>query len=107
MVFAAAAQQTSMALLRVRRQSIARHFAAGLRLIGVLRHDHLVQKSVEVARNSPLRVIFLEFSQIRNVADVVAFARFLDVTPVQLAPREIFDTANGFQHRDAVAAPAA
>src|ERR1700730_18998162 len=97
---------TSMDLLRVRRQSIACHSATGVRIIGVLRYDHLLQNSTDAARNPPVGIIALEFSQIRDVANVIALPRLLDVMPVQLAPGEPFDAGDGFQHRDAVAAPA-
>ncbi len=49
----------------------------------------------------------LELPQIRNVTDVIALARFLHVMPVQLAPGELFDSRDGFEHGNAVAAPSA
>src|SRR5882762_8494769 len=72
-----------------------------------LRGDYLLQNSIQATRNPPTRVVGLELSQIRDVADVIALSCFFHVMPIQLASRELLDSVNGFQHRDAIAAPSA
>src|ERR1700747_1989863 len=79
----------------------------GIELLPALRCHHFLQNSIQPARDLPFRIMRLELPQIRDVADVIALARFLYAMPVQLPPGELFDSRNGFQYGDAVAAPAA
>src|SRR2546430_8046382 len=41
-------------------------------------------------------------SQIGNVADMIPFARFIHITPVQLAPGKLLDSRDSFHHGHAV-----
>src|SRR6266436_1755817 len=75
-----------------------------MKLLLTLRCGQLLQNRIEAAGNLPFRVVRLKLSQVRDVTDVIALARLLHIVPVQFAPGELFDTRNGFEHRDAVAA---
>ncbi len=48
-----------------------------------------------------------EFGEIRNVADVVALAVFIDVVPVQFFAGHLFNFSDGFEHGNAVRAASA
>src|SRR3990172_1747285 len=47
-----------------------------------------------------------ELSKVGDVADVVAFARLLDVPPRDLVPGKLLDSSHRLKNRNAVAAPA-
>jgi hypothetical protein len=54
----------------------------GMELLLTLRCYHFLQNGIQLTRDLPLRIVRLELPQIRNVADVIALARFLRVMPV-------------------------
>src|ERR1700722_8709242 len=64
--------------------------------------DHLFQNLVKGTRDLPLGVMTLEFSQVGDVTDVVAFAGILPVGPLNLAPGQLFNLSYGLDHRDAI-----
>jgi len=71
-----------------------------------LRRDNLFQDRVQSFRDLPFRIVAPKFPEIRDVANVIALARFLDVAPIQLPPGHLFNPPDGFQYGDAVfAAP--
>ena len=72
-----------------------------------LRRDDFLENRVQPARNSPVGIIFLEFSQVRDIADVIALSRFVHILPRQFLSAHLLDALDGFQHRDAVFASAA
>ena len=47
-----------------------------------------------------------EFAEIGDVADVIAFAIFIHVSPIEFFPGELLDFGNGFEHGDAIFAAA-
>src|SRR5262252_1040601 len=51
--------------------------------------------------------MLLEFSQVRDVANVISLSRFLNITPRQFLAAHLLDALDGFQHRNAVLASAA
>jgi hypothetical protein len=52
------------------------------RLLQLLRCDDFLKDSVKALGYAPAWIMRLEFSQIRNVANVVTLARFFDVLPI-------------------------
>src|SRR5882724_4736630 len=88
--------------------SWVRRSAGGARwLLRLLRGDNFLKDRVQVARNFPVRIVRLKFAQIGDVADVIAFAGFFHVIPGELLAGHIGNFSYGFQHRNAVSAPAA
>src|SRR4051812_33530142 len=65
-------------------------------LLCTLGSGDLLEDCVYTPRDLPLRVLLLEFGHIGDVADVVAFAGFLHVAPLQFAPRQGLDARHGF-----------
>ena len=61
-------------------------FCSGKQLLRALGRDHILQSSIQTARNLPFWIMRLKLPQIGNVADVIALARFFHIMPVQLAP---------------------
>src|SRR5581483_4635246 len=63
---------------------------------GALGSDDFFEDVVEGAGDFPIGVVRLEFAQVGDVADVIAFAGLLDVAPVQLLAGHPLDAGDGF-----------
>src|SRR5216684_6093386 len=98
-------RKTPSALTKRRSWNIvAGLFCCRLPVLRALRNNNFFQDRIQAARDFPIRVMALEFPQVRDVADVVALARLFYVAPVQLSPRHPFDSVDSFEQRDAVLA---
>jgi hypothetical protein len=71
-----------------------------------LRGDDFLQAVVKAASNTPLGIVRAELGQIGDVADVIPLPRFLDVPPIEFLTGHLLNAGDGFEHRDAVLAPA-
>src|SRR5260370_6624100 len=69
--------------------------------LGMVDND-LAKDCVEGDGDGPVGIVRAEFGEIRNVADVVALAVFIDVVPVQFFASHLFNFSDGFQHGNAV-----
>src|ERR1041385_1172070 len=56
-----------------------------------LRRDEFFEDRVQPARDLPVRIILLEFPQVRDVADVIALSSFLHITPRQFLAARFLD----------------
>src|SRR5258708_5698594 len=66
--------------------------------------NDLAKDFVEAYGDRPVGIVRAEFGEIRNVADVVALAVFIDVVPVQFLAGHLFNFGDGFEHGNAVRA---
>ena len=64
--------------------------------------NDLAKDFVEADGDGPVGIVRAEFGEIRNVADVVALAIFIDVIPVHFLAGHLFNFGDGFQHGNAV-----
>src|SRR5260370_19677523 len=78
----------------------------GLRQLRAFRRNDLFDDGVQPACNFPIRIVVPEFPKIRDITNVIAFARFFHVAPVQLAPGHLLDLFDRFQHGNTVRAAA-
>src|SRR6267143_1992262 len=74
----------------------------GLRQLRALRRDDLFEDRLQAARDFPIGIVALKFSKIRDIANVVTLARFVDVAPVQLPSSHLLNPLDSFQYRNAV-----
>src|SRR6267142_5703914 len=93
------------------RREKSNHCRTGLRSYSLavlaFSNNHFVQDGIEAARHAPARIMALQFRQIRDVADVIAFARLFGVGPVNFTASQRFHPGNRFQDGDAVGAASA
>src|SRR5215470_9254967 len=73
---------------------------------GPLRGNYLSEDGVEIASDTPLRIVRLKLPQVRNVADMIALAGFFDVFPIQFLAGQFSDLGNGLEHGNTVSAAA-
>ena len=66
--------------------------------------NDLAKDFVEADGDGPVGIVRAEFGEIRNVADVVALAVFIDVVPVHSLAGHLFNFRDGFEHGNAVRA---
>src|SRR5229473_2829644 len=68
--------------------------------------DDFFESGVEGFGERPTGIVGLEFAEVGNVADVIAFAIFVDVSPGEFFSSQLLDFGNSFEHGDAVFAAA-
>ena len=73
-------------------------------MLRLLRSDNFPKNGAEITRDFPVRIVRLEFAQIRDITDVIALASFLDIFPVQCFSGHLGNFRDGFEHRDAIRA---
>ena len=71
-------------------------------MLRLLRGNNLLKNRVQIPSDSPIGIMRLEFTQVRDVADVIALARFVDILPIQLLPGYFSDFRDCFKHGNAV-----
>ncbi len=64
--------------------------------------DNFFEGGIEGFGERPTGIVGLEFAEVGNVADVIAFAIFVDVRPVEFFSGQLLDFGNSFEHGDAV-----
>src|SRR5262249_28194339 len=78
-----------------------------LHVVPTRRPAQFIQDVPQRPRHTPTRVVRAELRQVRDVANVVADARLIDVFVVQRLADRLLDERDRFQHGYAVATPAA
>ena len=82
------------------------HLLVSGKALGVV-GDDLAENFVEADGDGPVGIVGIEFGEIGDVADVIAFAILIDILPIELFAADLLDFGDGFQHGDTVLAPAA
>src|SRR6185437_5606223 len=72
-----------------------------------LRSDNFFEYAFQAARDRPVRIMGLELSQVRDVADMVSLASLVDIAPIHFASGHLLNSRNCLQHGSAVSPSAA
>ena len=67
---------------------------SGMSWVRALRNDNFFEDSIDAANDLPIGIVPLELREIRDVADMVTFACFVNISPFELALRQRLDTRN-------------
>ena len=69
--------------------------------------DNFGKDVIEALRQIPRRIVGAHFGEIRNVADMIPFPVFVDISGEHFLAREFFDSGKGFQNGATVGAATA